>query len=202
MRVKISGYPDIIASEFSAFTSADTYQVTTVTTVADVSGSLNNKYFFLPSANDETIYVVWMNVNSAGTDPKIPNTTSLEIAVATNATDATIATEMRSVIGALGDFATAGAGADVEITFATYGRGTLSQDDSENSGTETGFTFTDTTPGKIDVPANTLYKIVGKYWKDNNYIDAGGTGSTKNWRFDSGDITLIVPIYRILEVSE
>ena len=56
----------------------------TITTVADSSGSLNNKYFEVYDPVEDTTFVFWMNVNSAGTDPEVPGTVSVEVTLATN----------------------------------------------------------------------------------------------------------------------
>jgi hypothetical protein len=55
---------------------------TTVTAVADVAGSLNNKYFYMASANNATQYYVWFNVASGGTDPALANKTGVEVDIA------------------------------------------------------------------------------------------------------------------------
>lgn len=67
-------------------------QVTRVTFVADVSGSLNNTYFLMASPTVD--YYIWYNVNSAGVDPapggtgfvvNIPTgATAIQVAAATN----------------------------------------------------------------------------------------------------------------------
>jgi hypothetical protein len=45
-------------------------QLLTITCVADVSGSLNSKYFKLPLPFPNGGAYVWFNVNSAGIDPR------------------------------------------------------------------------------------------------------------------------------------
>lgn len=200
MKIKIAGYPEITVETFTAFTSANSAQVTTVTAVADVSKSLNGKYFILTSANDATVYVVWINVDSTGVAPKIENTTNVEIAISEDDTANTIAGVLRTTIDLLADFGTAGAGADCVITMADNGRATLAHDDETSATSSTGFTFTDTTPGSNAVPANTLFEIVGKYWVEDVRWDASVTGSYKNMRFASRDIEIIVPIQQIIYV--
>lgn len=203
MKVKISGYPEITISSFTAFTASDGAQVNRITAVADMSGSLNNKYFIMSSANDETVYVVWVNVNSAGSEPAIENTTKVEIGVATNATANDLATELKTELGGLADFAAGGTGANCDLTFQTNGRAQLAHDDEENVGTtETGFSFVDTTPGTNAVPVSTLFKIEGTIWKDEVRIDGSVTGTLKQMRFSRELITLIVPDWRIMEVNE
>src|ERR1700733_2564833 len=43
--------------------------IQTITTVADVSGSLNSTYFTVYSAGNLQGFYVWFNINSAGVDP-------------------------------------------------------------------------------------------------------------------------------------
>jgi hypothetical protein len=57
---------------------------TQVGVLADVSGSLNNKYFFIHSAPDSKKYHVWFNVDGGGTDPAPVNSTGIEIAIVSN----------------------------------------------------------------------------------------------------------------------
>jgi hypothetical protein len=74
-----------------------------VQTVADSSGSLNDTYFdlngFDPNLTEDPFYV-WFNVNSAGTDPTIAGKTGIEVAVATDATAAEVATALKAAIDA------------------------------------------------------------------------------------------------------
>lgn len=64
----------------------------TLTTSADIAGSLNNKYFRLRSATDDSKYHVWFNVNGAGTDPAPTNSTEIEVALNTNDEASVVAT--------------------------------------------------------------------------------------------------------------
>ena len=202
MIVNVYGYAPIIAESLVAYTSSDTSPVTKITAVADVSGSLNNKYFFLVTANCDTIFCVWMNVNSAGTVPIIPNVTFVEIPVATNATDLTVGAALRTQIALLADYGTAGAGAVCDATDVGDGDAPLAHDDPDVSGTSTGFTFAATASGSNAVPADLFYKIVGKIMVERMAHDMSSSGTYKNIRFASEDITLIVPVYRILDITE
>ncbi len=71
----------------------------TITTVADVAGSLNSKYFLYSSQT--TNYYVWMNINSAGVDPMVAGRTGVEVAAATGVTAANLATAIASAMDAL-----------------------------------------------------------------------------------------------------
>jgi len=118
-------------------------EVTDVTAVADVGGSLNNKYFYINSAYDDTEYYVWINVASGGTDPAIPGKTGIEVAISTNATAADIGGQLRSDINAVADFTTGGSGSLCTVTCVDSG----SVSPPSDAGT-TGFTINVTTAGE------------------------------------------------------
>lgn len=55
--------------------------------------TLNNKYFYLYSANDVIEYYVWYNVDTMGTDPAIGGKTGIEVALDGNDSASVIATK-------------------------------------------------------------------------------------------------------------
>lgn len=65
-----------------------------ITTVADVSGNTNNKYFLFSGAT--TNYYVWNNVGGAGVDPNISGRTGIAVTYSTNASALTIASAINS----------------------------------------------------------------------------------------------------------
>lgn len=111
-------------------------QVTDITCVADSSGSLNNTIMFItgknPTTKVVTNYVVWFNVNSAGTDPSIPGYTSVEVAVATSAADTAVASALTSALDALADFGASAASEVVTVTNAEAGA--VTAPDAGNTG--------------------------------------------------------------------
>lgn len=112
----------------------------TVTTVADVSGSLNSKYFLLDDAGSAHKYYVWFNINSAGVDPLVAGRTAVPITGATNVSANTLATSLRVAIAALNgaaSFSTGGANAAVIITNLAVGAFVPAVDGAA----PTGFTF-------------------------------------------------------------
>lgn len=112
----------------------------TVTTVADVAGSLNSKYFLLDDAASAHKYYVWFNINSAGVDPMVAGRTAVPITGATAVSANTLATSLRSAIGALNgtnSFTTGGSNADVTILNKSVGAFTPAVDGAA----PTGFTF-------------------------------------------------------------
>ncbi len=119
----------------STYTSTAT-GVQTITTVADVAGSLNSKYFLLNSANGGTNYYVWINVASGGVDPMVAGRTGVPVAISTSDTANTIATAVASAIDALATFVAPAPGANV-ITVTNSASGPFTPASDFN----TGFTF-------------------------------------------------------------
>lgn len=116
-------------------------EVSSVTAVADVAGSLNNKYFLIssPSVN----YYVWYNINSAGVDPAVAGRTPLEVAAATGATAAAVATATRAVLDAHAAFVCpAPVGAVMTVTNAVAGAA------PDTAAGNSGFTVGTTTQGR------------------------------------------------------
>lgn len=72
-----------------------------VTTVADVAGSLNNKYFIFAYGNNLTAGV-WFNVSGAGVVPAgaLAQDTQIEVAISTGATAGAVATALRAALAA------------------------------------------------------------------------------------------------------
>lgn len=109
-----------------------------VTCVADVSSSLNNKWFkmFLP---DTTWRHVWFDVGGAGVDPAPGGSGGgITVAIAANALATAVASALQAAVDAHASFKATVSGANVTITNVTTG-----QTDSMEDGTAaTGFTFT------------------------------------------------------------
>lgn len=121
--------------------------VQTVALIADVSGSLNSKYFLLNSGNDTNKYYVWFNINSAGVDPLIAGRTGVPITGTTNASAATLGTAVASAVAALNstnDFTTSGT-STATITNKVAGGFARMVDGTA----ATGFTFGLTTPSGL-----------------------------------------------------
>ncbi len=119
----------------------------TVVCSADISGSLNDKYFLLNSANDATEYYVWYNVAAGGTDPALAGKTGIEVAISTNANANAVATATQAAINADAgaDFTATDLSGTVTITNDTGGATTSIADAVSPNGT--GFTFAVTRQG-------------------------------------------------------
>lgn len=68
--------------------------------------SLNNKYFYINSANNVVQYYVWYNVNGAGVDPLVPGKTGVMVAISTGSTSQIVAQATKTSLDALGNFIT------------------------------------------------------------------------------------------------
>lgn len=91
-----------------------------ITLVADVAGSLNNKYFNFYTTGGVHHYA-WFNINSAGTDPAVSGATAHEITGATGATAAALATATAAVLGAVSGFDSTSDGAVLNLVATTAG---------------------------------------------------------------------------------
>lgn len=134
-----------IAIKIDVPVSAFVAEISTVVCVADVSGSLNDTYFLLEGIVTTTYrrkqFYVWLNVNSAGSDPALTGKTGIEVAVATDATANTVATAVAAAIDGVAEFGAAASTATVTITNAVEG-------DCDNVvDVDTGFTCAVTTEG-------------------------------------------------------
>lgn len=107
-----------------------------ITCVADVSSSLNNKYFLVYNAAGTKFYV-WYNVGAAGTDPLVSGGTAAPVAISANATATTVATATAAIVTALSglDCTSDGAVCTVVNTSAGYAK------PSHEGAAATGFTF-------------------------------------------------------------
>jgi len=118
-------------------------EVTDITTVADVAGSLNNTYFTLNSANDYHMYYIWFNVSGTGTDPMIPNLTGLEVNINTGDSANTVASKLANAITVINaNFNATALTNVVTVSNTEYGYTTDAADFS------TGFGFSITTQGR------------------------------------------------------
>lgn len=122
---------------------------TLVTCVADSSGSLNNKYFELSTA-DSTVFThyVWLNVNAAGVDP-VGTGTGIEVAVATDASASVVAAAVSAALELIDGFSTKVSGAAVTIENKEIGDALAAADTGV-----TGFTIAQSVVGsKFDLGA-------------------------------------------------
>lgn len=75
-----------------------TRHITKVTAIADVSGSLDGKYFLLDTELGNNKFYVWYNVDGANNDPSIVGRTGIEVAINSNDSAAIVALATRNVL--------------------------------------------------------------------------------------------------------
>jgi len=97
--------------------------ITNIGCVADVSGSLNNKYFIIRACPSNNSYHVWFNVDGTGSAPVVLNSTPIEIQISQNDGATIITTAIRLTINTLYSsvFKASQIGATLEIKTAGFG---------------------------------------------------------------------------------
>lgn len=153
-------------------------QVTSITTVADTTDSLNGTYFLLNSADNTTEYYVWYKT-SGGTssDPLVAGRTGIEVFINTNDTADAVASKTANaiIVAASADF-TPIVAADV-ITITNNNEGISDTAEPATSG----FTVTTTTAGNgaqqnrqtghFLTVADTAGSLAGEYFTVNSAFD-------------------------------
>ena len=120
----------------SATFGEDIMQSENITCVADVSSSLNNKYFNFYTPGGVHHYV-WFNVAAAGTDPAVSGATANVVALSANATAAAVATASAAVMTAITGFDCTADGAVLTLVGTVAGYAKASHEGAAASG----FTF-------------------------------------------------------------
>jgi hypothetical protein len=143
-------------TDYPTFALAAVAEVTSVTTVADSAGSLNNTYWYL--SDTTTDYYVWYNVSAGGTDPAVGGKTGIEVAITTGATDTAVATATKAALDAVsGAWTTAQSTNMLTITDQTAG----AANDATDGAVPTGFTISVVTQGANANPTPAAETNVG-----------------------------------------
>lgn len=119
-------------------------QETSIKFVDDVSGSLNNTYWLLNSAADETQYYVWYNVGGTGTDPNILGKQGIQVPIQFNDSAAIVQLATKLIIGAYDDFIVKGTANTLFVKNAKPGETTDAVD------VNSGFNISIKTQGETD----------------------------------------------------
>ena len=147
-------------------------EITKIVVVADSSGSLQSKYFFINAIETDSTtnvgykiveYYVWLDVSSGGSDPSISGKTGVEVNVSTNDTASTVATAVKNALDGLSNFSASvgvGAGNDTTVTVTNANRGSV-EDASDNN---TGFTISTTTQGTGGLSSNISHPEDNAYY--------------------------------------
>lgn len=138
-------------------------EVTKITTVADSSGSLSGRSFFINAIEADSTtdvgfktveYYVWMDVDNGSSDPSHSGKTGVEVDISSNDTANTVATAVKNALDALSNFSASVSTNEVTVTNAN--RGSV-VDASEPSSGNTGFTISTTTQGTGQLVGNIKY---------------------------------------------
>lgn len=142
-----------IASAFAPHEKREISEVSIVTTVADIGGSLDGTFFTLFSGKDVVQYYVWFDASdiSGSNDPGISGATGIQINYLTGDSSTSIATALNTVLDAHADFNSSlgvlsGTADEVTISAVVAGSAT-DLSDGVGSGLATGFDFIVSTQG-------------------------------------------------------
>ena len=128
----------------------DTAQIQTITCVADVSSSLQNKYFLFHDAAGAKRYA-WFNVATLGVDPApAGGWTGHAVAISSNDSASAVATALAAVLTAVTGFDAAAVGTVVTLTHTAIGYAQPARDNN------TGFAFEVTTLGQSKTSAGCI----------------------------------------------
>ncbi len=96
---------------------------TTIVCANDISNSLQSDYILINSAPDNKKFHIWFNVNGAGINPTIPNSTPIEIPINTNDSAGIIAIAIKLIVNSLFSeyFSASVQGSVVEIITKDFG---------------------------------------------------------------------------------
>ena len=147
--VEITRNSDCLITKSEYYTNS-VKQITRILPTADVSGSLNNKFFFIYAGRDYIKYVVWFNVDGAGTAPILPDTTSIEITLVSDDNLLIVATAIKLALNNLTEFTATLLGNEIIVTNTVGGVTTDAED------IDSGFTITTDTDGARTLVATIL----------------------------------------------
>jgi hypothetical protein len=135
-----------------------TKEVSSVDTVADVSGNLGGKYFDISSIT--TDYRVWYNVSGGSSAPSAGGKTLVEVGIVANDTNVTVATNTKTALDAIvgTPFATVRGTNDLTITNNVAGNS------ANVSAGNSGFTVGTDTQGKAIGWDNGIYLVKSAGW--------------------------------------
>lgn len=148
-------------------------EVTKITTVADVSGSLQSEYFFINAIEADSTtdvgfkvveYYVWFDVSSGGSDPSLSGKTGVEVDISTNDSASAVATAIESALDALSNFSASASTNVVTVTNANRGSVTDASDFNSTHTISTTTQGTGQLVGNIKYPeASVNYFIRGDH---------------------------------------
>lgn len=143
-----------IGTSYAVALTKPVKEVTTITAVADVSGSLNGKTFILQDNAGSVGF--WIDIDNAGTTiPAAASACTRAVEITTIVTGeliGTVASKLRTAVDADAQFVGTGSGNDCIATDAAFGART------DASASTSGFTVTTTTQGvSSEAPSGVLW---------------------------------------------
>lgn len=128
----------------------DRVQKFCVFTKADVSSSLQNKYFVVHEPVTQAKHYFWFNVATLGVDPAVPNATGHAVAIAADASASAVATALSAIMDALAFLESTAMGNEVEVEMVDEGYAYEARD-AQLSANRTGFRINVTQFGSLQV---------------------------------------------------
>jgi len=145
---------DVQVRPHLVFIGKNISQVQTISTVADVASSLNNKYFAFHDAAGAKRYV-WFNVGATGVDPApAGGWTGHVVAFAANSSATAIATAIAAVLNAVTGFTAVASGFVVTLNNTVVGYAQPVRD--ATGAAATGFSFKVITLGQAEYEAGCI----------------------------------------------
>ena len=175
-------------------------EVYTITTVADVASSLNNKYVLfetITALGVRTLRYIWFNVGGAGVDPGIAGRTAHVVAFAANSTADQVAAAIQAVMTAVADL-----GATVltnVVTVTSDNPGNLTQ-----TAGNSGFAVATTTPGNGADRIKFEAKYAGAYGNNLKVTIEAGSNVGKKYTFEDTNTDAVLPkeVYDDIEIAD
>lgn len=169
-----------------------------ITCVADVAGSLNNKYFVFYTTGGVKNYA-WYNVNAAGTDPAVSGGTANVVALATGATAAAVATATSAILTAVAGFDCTSDQTVMTLVATTAGYAKPTHEGAA----ATGFTFEVNKYGDTAIDLGSIDGDV-EFKNEVNYVDLTShqTGSEILGNISTGSVNGITLTIKETSVSQ
>jgi len=173
-------------------TGGPTNEVYTVQTVADVSGSLNSKFFnfeTITAAGNITKRYLWLDVNSAGVDPAPAGRTGHTVALPTNETANNVAAAIQLVLDAITTLGASVVTDTVTATMANPGNVADAVD------VDTGFTLATTIQGDGTDVLTFAALFKGAYGNNISVlVEAGSESVGRKYTITDGNANAVLPV--------
>jgi len=128
-------------------------KIQTITTVADVAGSLAGDYLLLNSGVNQNLYYFWFNVSGSGSDPLISGRTGVQVDLVTNDSANDVASALNTAINTISShFSSTVLNNVITVTNEQYGTAAT----ATNGGSSPGFSYAVVQEGAIDVLLSNL----------------------------------------------